>query len=174
MAGNSSSSPAWSQRMAVPAGQESSAAALTASSRWGVPRRVLSRRASRGRPSSARIFQTVCADTGVPLAVSASAISVTEWSRARSANALSRTLPAIARALGAGPGLGEQLQLPAAEQGRHLVHAGGGVAEPVGDLGGRHLLDEVGAQCLVAAARRSLRIGEVLPSLPHTSIILLE
>ena len=48
------------------------------------------------------IFQTVCADTGVPLAVSASAISVTEWSRARSANALSRTLPAMRGPLGPG------------------------------------------------------------------------
>ena len=40
-----------------------------------------------------------------------------------------------------------------AQQAGHLVDAGGGVAEPVGDLGGGHLVQEVGAQRLVPALR---------------------
>ena len=47
----------------------------------------------------------------------------------------------LARALGAGPGLGEQVQPSFAQQRGHLVDAGGGVAEPVGGLGGGHLLE---------------------------------
>ena len=42
------------------------------------------------------------------------------------------------------------------------MHRGGGVAEPVGDLGGADLLDEVGPQRFVAALSRAARLGEVL------------
>ena len=64
----------------------------------------------------------------------------------------------LARAFGAGPGLGEQVQPALAQQRGHLVDAGGGVAEPVGDLGGGHLLGEVGAQRLIPALRRAGRL----------------
>ena len=73
----------------------------------------------------------------------------------------------LARAFRAGPGLGEQVQPALAQQGGHLVDAGGGVAEPVGDLGGGHLVGEVGAQRLIPALRRARRLGEVLRAVPH-------
>ena len=73
----------------------------------------------------------------------------------------------LARALGAGPGLGEQVQPSFAQQGGHLVDAGGGVAEPVGGLGGGHPLGEVGAQRLIPALRRAGRCREVLRAVPH-------
>ena len=59
----------------------------------------------------------------------------------------------LARAFRAGPGPGEQGQPALAQQAGHLVDAGGGVAEPVGDLGGGHLVQEIGAQRLVPALR---------------------
>ena len=59
----------------------------------------------------------------------------------------------LARAFRAGPCLGEQVQPALAQQAGHLVDAGGGVAEPVGDLGGGHLVEEVGAQRLIPALR---------------------
>ena len=59
----------------------------------------------------------------------------------------------LARAFRAGPGPGEQGEPALAQQAGHLVDAGGGVAEPVGGLGGGHLVQEVGAQCLVPALR---------------------
>ncbi len=73
----------------------------------------------------------------------------------------------LARPFRAGPGIGEQAHLPAAQQRGHLVHAGGGVAEPVSDLGGGHVVDEVGAQRLVPALGRAGRVEEVLRARSH-------
>ena len=42
------------------------------------------------------------------------------------------------------------------------MHRGGGVAEPVGDLGGAGLLDEIGPQRFVAALSPAARLGEIL------------
>ena len=42
------------------------------------------------------------------------------------------------------------------------MHRRGGIAEPVGDFGGSGILDEVGAQRLVAALSRAAGLGEVL------------
>src|SRR6266568_1617859 len=56
---------------------------------------------------------------------------------------------------------------PAAAQGRHLVHAGGGVPEGVGDLRGGQLVDEVGAHGLVPALGGAGRVGEEACPCPH-------
>jgi hypothetical protein len=47
------------------------------------------------------------------------------------------------------------------------VDAGDGVAEPVGDLGGGHLVEEVGAQRLIPVLRRAGGCREVLCALYH-------
>ena len=73
----------------------------------------------------------------------------------------------LARSFRAWPGLGEQGQPALAQQRGHLVDGGGGVAEPVGDLGGGQLVEEVGAQRLIPALRRAGRLGEVLRALSH-------
>ena len=149
MAGNSSSSPAWSQASAAPAGQRGSAAALTGSSRAG--RRGGSRR---GGPAEA---VPACEDLPHRLRGdrharrgSAAAISLM-LCPPRAARA---PAPAVRRWPCAAPSgrawTGEQGDLPGAQQGGHLVHRGGST-EPVGDLGGGGLVDEVGAQGLVAA-----------------------
>ena len=70
----------------------------------GGPRRPSSRRGSRGSPSASRICQTVCAETGIPSAVSAAAISVTECPAARSSSARARSVPVALRGP-FGPGL---------------------------------------------------------------------
>jgi len=64
-------------------------------------------------------------------------------------------------AFGAGFGLGEQPQLARAQQGGHLVDRGGGVAVAVGDLRGGQVVDEVGAQGLVAALLAAVGLEEV-------------
>ena len=64
-------------------------------------------------------------------------------------------------------GLGERIELAGAQQGSHLMHRGGGVAESVGHLGGAGLLGEVGAQRLVAALSRTAWRGEVLRPWPQ-------
>ena len=61
-------------------------------------------------------------------------------------------------------GLAEGIEFAGAQQGGHLMHRGGGVAEPVGHLGGGGLVDEVGPQRLVAALPRTAGRGEVLRS----------
>jgi hypothetical protein len=104
MAGNSSSSPAWSHGMLALSGQPDTAAALTGSRVTGLPRRPSSRRGSRGSPWSDRICHTVCAEMGRPWAVSASAISVTLCSVARSSSTLVRSSPVALRGP-FGPGL---------------------------------------------------------------------
>ncbi len=73
----------------------------------------------------------------------------------------------LARAFRAGPALGEQRQPALAQQRRHLVHAGGGVPELVGDLAGGHVLGEVGTQRLVPALRCAGGCREVLRALSH-------
>ena len=73
----------------------------------------------------------------------------------------------LARPFRARTGIGEQAHLPAAQQRGHLVHAGGGVAEPVGDLGGGHVVDEVGAQRLIPALGRAGGGEEVLGARSH-------
>ena len=76
----------------------------------------------------------------------------------------------LARALRAGLGLGERRELAGAQQGGHLMHRSGGVAVPVGDLGGSGVLDEIGAQRLVAALARAAGLGE-LPPQPSTGFL---
>ena len=92
----------------------------------------------------------VCAETGIPSLVSAPAISVTECPARRSSSARARSWPVALRGP-LGPG----------------VDAGGGVAEPVGDLGGGHLVHEVGAQRLVPALPRAGGRREVLRAFSH-------
>jgi hypothetical protein len=52
------------------------------------------------------MVHTVCAETGLPSVVSAVAISLTEWSAARSASTRSRMVPALRGPFG--PGLEER------------------------------------------------------------------
>ena len=73
----------------------------------------------------------------------------------------------LAGAFRARPGLGEQVQPALAQQRGHLVDAGGGVPEPVGDLGGGHLIEEVGAQRFIPALRGAGGIGEVFRACSH-------
>ena len=73
----------------------------------------------------------------------------------------------FARPFRARLGLGEGVEFAGAQQGGHLMHRGGGVAEPVGHLGGGGLLHEVGAQRLVAALSRAAGRGEVLRARPQ-------
>jgi len=73
----------------------------------------------------------------------------------------------LARSFRAWPGLGEQGEPALAQQRGHLVHGGGGVPEPVGYLGGGHAVEEIGAQRLIPALRRTGRLGEVLRALSH-------
>ena len=79
---------------------------------------------------------------------------------------LARSVPVALRGpFGPGRGGGEQVQPALAQQRGHLPDGGGGVAEPVGGLGGGHLVQEIGAQRLVPALRRAGRGGEVLARL---------
>src|SRR5665647_1704837 len=73
--------------------------ALAGSSRGAGPAGRL-RRSSRSRPSDFKMAHTVCADTGLPAAVRASAISVTERSEARRTSTRSRTVWAILKSEG--------------------------------------------------------------------------
>jgi len=66
------------------------------------PRRRAARRSSRSNPSASRIAHTVCAETGVPSAEIAWAISVTERSCARSSNTRSRIRPVLRGPFGPG------------------------------------------------------------------------
>ena len=104
MAGASSSSPAWSQcRSRGWAGQPSRAAALTGVSLLAGPRAVASSACSRGIPPASQIFQTVCAETGVPCSVRMRAIWVTDRRRARRLITFSRSGPvALTGPLGPG------------------------------------------------------------------------
>jgi hypothetical protein len=63
--------------------------------------------------------------------------------------------------------VGEQPQLARAQQGGHLVNRRGGVAEPVGDLGGGQVLHEVGPQRLIPPLGDQGRLEEVFRSLPQ-------
>ena len=69
------------------------------------------------------------------------------------------------------PGPGEQVHPARAQQRGHLVHAGGGVPEPVRDLRGRQAVEHVGAQRLVPALPRGRWCREVLRALAHPSIL---
>src|SRR4029450_2893782 len=67
----------------------------------------------------------------------------------------------LARSLRSGLGLGKWGQLAGAQQGGHLMDGGGGVAVAVGHLRGGQVVDEVGAQSLVAALLAAGRLEEV-------------
>ncbi len=71
------------------------------------------------------------------------------------------------RALGAGPGIGEQAHPARPQQRCHLVHAGGGVPELAGHAPGGLLVDEVGPHRLIPALRGAGGLGEELRSRPH-------
>jgi hypothetical protein len=73
----------------------------------------------------------------------------------------------LTRAFRSGLGGREELHPSRPQQGGHLMHAGGGVAEPVGYLDRGRLLDEVGTHRLVATLRGVCRPGEVLRTRPH-------
>jgi hypothetical protein len=79
---------------------------------------------------------------GVPSSVRMAAVSVTDRSSARSANTRYRTRPALRGPFG--PGLvSAQLHPTRPQQAGQLMHARGGVAEPVGHFHRRRLVDEV-------------------------------
>src|SRR5674476_1537609 len=67
------------------------------------------RRSRRSRPSDFKMAHTVWADTGLPCAVKALAISVTDWSSARRTSTRSRTVLVLRGPLG--PGLVERKKL---------------------------------------------------------------
>ena len=71
------------------------------------------------------------------------------------------------RALGPGAGVGEQAHPARPQQRGHLVHAGCGVAELVGDPRGRLLVHEVGAHRLVPAVGGAGWLGEEFRACPH-------
>ncbi len=73
-------------------------------SRVAGPRGVVSSLRSRGRPSRSQIFQTVCAEIGVPARVRIWAIWVTDSLPARKRTTLSRSGP-VALVGPLGPGL---------------------------------------------------------------------
>src|ERR1035438_1909131 len=95
-------------------------AALTGSSRGAAPPGP--RRSRRSRPSALRMAHTVWADTGLPSAVSVSAISLTERSPARSTMTRSRTV------LNFPPPAGH---LGPASAGGGWRHAKGSISSPV-------------------------------------------
>ena len=103
----------------------------------------------------------------MPAAASASAISPMLRARSQGQHLVADLAGGFVRPFRARLGLGEGVELAGAQQGGHLMHRGGGVAEAVGYLGGAGLLDEVGAQRLVAALSRTAGRGEVLRSLPQ-------
>src|SRR3989440_2531435 len=105
MAGNSTNRPAWAHGVLRPAGQTSSAPARTASVRGGGPWPRRARGGRRDRPSELRITHTLWWLMGVPSAVRASAISLTERSNARSSSTRSRRVRILRGPLG--PGLEE-------------------------------------------------------------------
>ena len=134
----------------------------------GLPRRVSSRRASRGSPASSRICHTVCAEIGVPAAASdCGDLADAAVLGPQRQHPVADLAGGFARSFRARLGLGEGVELAGAQQGGHLMHRGGGVAEPVGHLGGGGLVDEVGAQRLVAALPRTAGRGEVLRPWPQ-------
>jgi hypothetical protein len=61
---------------------------------------------------------------------------------------------------------GEEVPGPGAEVPHRRQQRGGGVAEPGGGLGCWQALGEVGAQRLVPAVRRAVRVQEELPAGP--------
>ena len=87
--------------------------------------------------------------------------------RAQREHLLPQRAGGLARPLRARLGLSEQGELAGAHQGRHLMHRGGGVTEPVGDLRSGGLLDKVGPQRLVAALSPAPGRGEVLRPRPQ-------
>src|SRR5437588_10681803 len=102
MAGNRTNRPAWAQSMEAPDGHTSRGSARTASVRGGGPWPRRARGGRRERPSELRITHTLWWLMGVPSELRASAISLTERSRARSSSTLSRRLPILRGPLGPG------------------------------------------------------------------------
>ena len=73
----------------------------------------------------------------------------------------------LARSLGAGPGLGEQGSRPLRSSVAIWCTLAVEYPNRSADLGGGHLVEEVGAQCLIPALRRAGRLGEILGALSH-------
>src|SRR5487761_1590378 len=113
MAGNRTNRPAWAQGRERPVGHTSIGSARTASVRGAGPWPRRARGGRRDRPSELRITHTLWWLMGVPSAVRASAISLTERSRARRSRTRSRSVAVLRGPLGPGLAEAKNLALPA-------------------------------------------------------------